>query len=99
MRRSVLSSVCACPNSDSAENRVLAPFRRRHLGAKIMLDANPGNFEGPKQLLRHKNIKSTLIYAGIDNRRAGRHHQALIDKAVARQMPQPRRGRKKREIG
>jgi integrase len=77
----------------------LTPHQFRHLGAKIMLDANPGNFEGPKQLLRHKNIKSTLIYAGIDNRRAGRHHQALIDKAVARQMPQPRRGRKKREIG
>jgi hypothetical protein len=40
-----------------------------------------------------------LIYSGINSRRAGRHHQALIDKAVARQLPQPRRGRKKREMG
>jgi integrase len=73
----------------------LTPHQFRHLGAKILLDANPGNFEGAKQLLGHKNIKTTLIYSGVDSRRAGRHHQALIDKAVARQMPQPRLGRKK----
>jgi integrase len=75
---------------------VLTPHQFRHLGAKNMLDANPGNFEGAKQLLGHKNIKTTMVYAGINGRRAGRHHQALIDKAVARQMPQPRRGRKKK---
>ena len=76
----------------------LTPHQFRHLGAKIMLDANPGNIEGVRQLLLHKNIKTTLIYSGINSRRAGRHHQALIDKAVARQLPQPRRGRKKREM-
>ena len=74
----------------------LTPHQFRHLGAKILLDANPGNFEGAKQLLGHRNTKTTLMYSGINSRRAGRHHQALIDKAVARQMPQPRRGRKKR---
>ena len=52
-----------------------------------------------RQLLVHKNIKTTLIYSGINSRRAGRHHQALIDKAVARQLPQPRRGHKNREMG
>jgi integrase len=76
----------------------LTPHQFRHLGAKIMLDANPGNYEGPKQLLGHKNIKNTLIYTGIDSRRAGRHHQALIDRAIARQMPQPKRKRRRGEI-
>jgi integrase len=72
----------------------LTPHQFRHLDAKIMLDANPGNFAGVKDLLGHKNIKTTLIYAGMNTRRAGRHHQSLIDKAVARQMPQPRRRRR-----
>jgi integrase len=77
---------------------VITPHQFRHLGAKNMLDANPGNFEGVTQLLGHKNSKNTMIYSGINSRRAGRHHRALIDRAVARQMPQPRRRRKKREI-
>jgi len=77
---------------------VITPHQFRHLGAKNMLDANPGNFEGVKQLLGHKNSRNTMIYSGMNSRRAGRHHQALIDRAVARQMPQPRRRRKKREI-
>jgi integrase len=68
----------------------LTPHQFRHLGAKIMLDANPGNFAGVGQLLGQRNIKTTMIYAGINTRRAGRHQQGLIDKAVARQMPQPR---------
>ena len=38
-----------------------------------MLDAAPGSFEIVKQLLGHKNIKTTTnFYAGIDSRRAGR---------------------------
>ena len=75
----------------------LTPHQFRHLGAKIILDANPGNFAGAGQLLGHKNSKTTMIYAGINSRRAGRHHQALIDKAVARQMPQPKRRRRRGE--
>jgi integrase len=75
----------------------LTPHQFRHLGAKIMLDANPGNFAGVGQLLGQRNIKTTMIYAGINTRRAGRHQQGLIDKAVARQMPQPRRRRRSGE--
>ena len=73
----------------------LTPHQFRHLAAKIMLDANPGNFEGVKQVLGHKNLKTTMIYAGMNSRRAGRHHQGLIEQAVARQMPQPKRRRGK----
>jgi integrase len=77
---------------------VLTPHQFRHLAAKNLLDANPGNFEGVKQLLGHKNMKTTMVYAGINTRRAGRHHHALIEQAVARQMPQPRRKPKKQEV-
>jgi integrase len=69
----------------------LTPHQFRHLGAKIMLDANPGNFAGVGQLLGHKNSKTTMMYAEFNTRRAGRHHQQLIDRAVERQMPSPRR--------
>ena len=74
---------------------VITPHQFRHLAAKNMLDANPGNFEGVKQLLGHKNIKTTTIYAGINSRRAARHHQSLIDDAVAAQMPVRKRRYKK----
>jgi integrase len=74
---------------------VITPHQFRHLGAKNMLDANPGNFEGVKQLLGHKSIKTTMIYAGINSRRAARHHQSLIDQAVAAQMPVRKRRHKK----
>ena len=74
---------------------VITPHQFRHLAAKNMLDANPGNFEGVKQLLGHKNIKTTMIYAGINSRRAARHHQSLIDDAVAAQTPVRKRRYKK----
>jgi hypothetical protein len=60
-----------------------------------MLDANPGNFLGVKDLLGHKSLKSTMMYAGINTRRAARHHQSLIDQAVAAQMPVRKRKYKK----
>jgi integrase len=73
----------------------LTPHQFRHLGAKIMRDANPGNFAGVGQLLGHKNSKTTMMYAGLNTRRAGRHHQQLIDQAVERQVPSPRRKHRK----
>ena len=46
-----------------------------------MLDAQPGNFETVRQLLGHKSLSTTVgAYAGIDSRRAGRHHQRLSKK-------------------
>jgi integrase len=63
---------------------VVSPHQFRHLSAKVLLDAQPGAFETVRQLLGHKNDQTTVnAYAGIDSRRAARHHQHLIDKAIA----------------
>ena len=59
----------------------LTPHQFRHLVAKIILDANPGAYELVRQMLGHKNMKTTTsFYAGIDTRRAGRAHAELIMK-------------------
>jgi integrase len=59
----------------------LTPHQFRHLAAKFALDDNPGAFELVRQLLAHKNLKTTTnFYAGIDTRRAGRAHANLIMK-------------------
>jgi len=51
----------------------------RHIAAKIHLDANPGAYELVRQLLGHKDLKTTTrFYAGIDTRRAGRAHALLV---------------------
>jgi integrase len=61
----------------------LTPHQFRHLAAKIVLDANAGAYELVRQLLGHKNLKTTTnFYAGIDTRpayaqRAAHHYQAL----------------------
>jgi integrase len=74
---------------------VITPHQFRHLGAKNLLDANPGNFRGVQDLLSHESIKSSMVYAGINTRRAARYHQSLIDQAVAPQMPVRKRRYKK----
>lgn len=59
----------------------LTPHQFRHLAAKLALDANPGAYELVRQLLAHKNLKTTTnFYAGIDTRRAGRAHANLVMK-------------------
>jgi integrase len=76
---------------------VLTPHQFRHLNAKILLDCEQGSFETVKQLLGHKNIKTTTdFYTGIDSRRAGRHQQRLIERVLDAQKPTARR--KKRGI-
>ena len=63
---------------------MLTPHQFRHLSAKVLLDAQPGGFESVRQLLGHKRSDTTVnAYAGIDSRRAGRHHQRLIENAIA----------------
>jgi hypothetical protein len=62
------------------------------VSAKVTLDAEPGSFETVRQLLGHKNYKTTTnFYAGIDTRRAARHHQRLIERALEAQKPTVRR--------
>jgi integrase len=64
----------------------------RHLNTKTVLDAEPGNYETPRQFLGHKSLRTTVErYAGIDSRRAARHHQRLVEEALADQKPMRRK--------
>jgi integrase len=76
----------------------LTPHQTRHLGAKVLLDDQPGGFEIVRQLLGHKNLHHTVSsYAGIDSRRAGQHHQRLMEEALSAQSPsRPRKPHKSR---
>ena len=61
----------------------LTPHQFRHLQAKVVLDDQPGAFELVKQSLGHRNLKTTVgSYAGVDSRRAARHHHRLIDQVL-----------------
>jgi integrase len=53
--------------------------RFRHVVGKIFLDRNPGQYEVVRQLLGHKNIKTTIeFYAGAEGAAAARHCSATI---------------------
>jgi integrase len=72
----------------------LTPHQFRHIAAKIILDANPGAYELVRQLLGHRNMKTTTnFYAGIDTRRAGRAHADLLMKLRDTKMGQGRHRR------
>jgi integrase len=73
----------------------LTPHQTRHLSAKVLLDDQPGGFEIVRQLLGHKNLHHTVSsYAGIDSRRAGKHHQRLMEEALSAQsLSRPRKPR------
>lgn len=79
----------------------ITPHAFRALSGKIILDREPGSFELVKQLLGHKSLQTTVsFYTGIDTRRAARHHQRLIDEALADQRgtTSPRK-RSRRPVG
>jgi integrase len=64
----------------------------RHIAAKIVLDANPGAYELVRQLLGHKDMKTTTrFYAGIDTRRAGRAHAQLLGRLREARLQRVRR--------
>jgi site-specific recombinase XerD len=53
----------------------------RHLMAFAYLEANPGDYEGAKQLLGHKQITTTInFYAGMENATAFRRLDKLVDR-------------------
>lgn len=59
------------------------PHAFRHLAAKTILDSSPGGHVVVQHLLGHKKLETTAtFYAGLDTRRAGRHHNALLAKAL-----------------
>ncbi|MGA7388781.1 MAG: tyrosine-type recombinase/integrase, partial [Pseudolabrys sp.] len=87
----------------------LSPHQLRHLAAKVLLDDSPGAFELVKQLLGHENLKTTVnAYAGIDTRRACRHHYRLLERmsedwslrpSGLKRRPVPTTRNKKRRMG
>src|SRR5215216_3476338 len=71
----------------------------RHLAAKVILDADPGAYESVRQLLGQRNLSTTInYYAGLDTRRAGRHHAALIEKELEKHQASPQPGRRQRRL-
>jgi integrase len=71
------------------------PHAFRHLCAKLILDNDPGAHTLVQELLGHKSVEtSTAFYAGLSSRRAGRHHNALIQQTMEREDAAPGRRRK-----
>ena len=58
----------------------MTPHQFRHLAAKVILDAEPGNLESVKNLLGHQNSDTTRnFYAELDTIQASRSHNKLVD--------------------
>ena len=73
----------------------LTPHQFRHLAARILLDAEPGNFETVRQALGHASLNTTTAaYTGIDTKRAGRHYHRILEETLA--SVTPRTGKLKR---
>ena len=72
----------------------------RHLADKVILDSDSGAYETVRQLLGHRNLKTTVNnYAGFDTKRAGRRHAALIEQELAKWVSPPRRVPRRRAGG
>ena len=57
----------------------ITPHQFRHLAAAILLDARPGAINLVRDLLGHKNIKTTInFYAGMRSREAGREYDRIL---------------------
>lgn len=79
---------------------VLSSHQFRHLSALVVLNAEPGNFETVRQLLGHASLRTTVnAYTGIDSRRASRHHQRLVEKALAPERPMGRKTKRPDDLG
>jgi hypothetical protein len=69
------------------------------LAAKIYLDQNPGGFEVVRQLLGHKNLKTTInAYAGINTKRAGKAHAKLLMQIREQELAPTRRRKGGRKL-
>ena len=77
----------------------ITPHQFRHLAAKIILDANPGAYELVRQLLGHKNLKTTTKLLRRHRHPPGRtrsrrsHHEAAriqVGPGRRRRTPRPR---------
>jgi len=66
----------------------MSPHQFRHLAAKIALDDNPAAHEHIRQLLGHEGENTaSRFYAGINTKRAGRGHAALLARIRSDTLP------------
>jgi integrase len=73
----------------------MSPHQFRHLAAKFALDENPAAYEHVSQLLAHKDRNTApRFYTGMNTRRAGRAHAALIRKFRESKLGRPQRSPK-----
>jgi integrase len=55
------------------------PHLFRHLGAKLHLDANPGDYETVRRVLGHRSLQTTIdFYIGLETPAAARHFDKTI---------------------
>jgi integrase len=60
------------------------PHLFRHFAGRLILEEAPGALQIAADLLGHTDLETTRkIYTGIRTRHAGRHHQRLLESAVA----------------
>jgi integrase len=66
----------------------MTAHRFRHAMGKIFLDRNPGQYEVVRQLLGHKDIRTTIaFYAGAETASAARHYAKTLDGLRSREHP------------
>lgn len=76
----------------------ITPHQFRHLAGKLHLNANQGHYESVRQLLGHRELRTTTrFYAGPDTRGAGRAHAELIRKLRESQLRPRNRGNSQNE--
>lgn len=57
----------------------ITPHQFRHLAAKLLLDEQPGNYEGARQLLTHRSLKSTTnFYTELQTKNAAREFDQML---------------------
>jgi integrase len=56
------------------------PHLFRHLGAKLYLDANPGDYETVRRVLGHRSLQTTVdFYTGLETPSAARHFDKILN--------------------
>jgi integrase len=78
---------------------VMTVHQFRHLSATLGLRFDANNFEGVKQLLGHKNLKTTTsFYTGIQSASAARHYDEMLSRLREQLSDQVPRRRSRREV-